>query len=607
MSEQEKFDWDDDMDFESLADEQEMQEDSLEELADFGEESQVDPPEIDVNVEAESGKDHNPGLSSASGLGLSAGGVGTLFAISTLVSGLGLAGAVLFVGNLDPMAFWNPEGLTQVNQWFNFQTYPLNLLYILVAGVLALSILGSWAVARSVKAAQAQHEATADLLEKITQLRLDHEEPWQNSNFKADSRVAGFVAETLGSWRLQMARQQKSIGLEGELRRLQKALEAKSRDDLVGRYDNPFAGDLADAAVQLFDAGEAARKEAEGTRSKDQHHSEEILSIVQDARSWNRSTRERMGFQGVAVEKLSTQLAQLGSLVSQLTGSQDQSQVSAAVADISREVAALNSDSAGGVGLVKMGELVDRGSKLAFQIAMEVARLGTRGERLLPMTQALEELTNEFRQTTTALGEDNGSEAQGRIKERLEQVQARLDKGAGPESGKLTEVIGQLIPSAEKVSQDLGEVSQTFTQQADRLTKLGETLSTFTGVTFDAEDISAGNPDNPPEGGLNLTQHDPFASTVEPEDSVADVDPFSHSDDLLLGSSSQPEDSGFLTSVTPGQEESYGEAEPLLPPEEEKVYDLAEFEAVRLDEPETADAEGGEVYDLAEFGAVSLT
>ena len=38
------------------------------------------------------------------------------------------------------------------------------------------------------------------------------------------------------------------------------------------------------------------------------------------------------------------------------------------------------------------GELVDRGSKLAFQIAMEVARLGPRGERLLPMTQALEEL-----------------------------------------------------------------------------------------------------------------------------------------------------------------------------------------------------------------------
>jgi len=604
MSEQERFDWDDDMDFESLADEQVIQEDSLEELADFEEETQSSPPEIDVNVKSDK-KSKQTG--SASGLGLSAGGLGFLFAVSTLVSGLGLAGAVLFVGNLDPMVLWNPEGLTQMNQWFNFEDYPLNLLYILVTGVLTLGVLGSWAVARSIKSAQARHETVASLMDDITDLRLDNEEPWQNSKFKANPRTAAFVAETLGSWRLQMARQKKSIGLEGELRRLQKALESKSRDDMVGRYDNPFAGELADAAVQLFDEGQAARNEAKGTRSKDQHESQEILNIVQDARSWNRLTREKMSSQGVAVERLSTQLAQLGSLVSQMAGNQDQSQVAAAIADITREVTAWSDETASSDGLAGMTELVDRGSKLAFQIAMEVARLGTRGERLLPMTQSLEELTNEFRQATATLAEGNDSEAQAHIKERLEQVQARLGQDSGDVAGKLTEVTGQLIPGANQISQDLAEVSLTFTQQADRLTGLGETLADFTGAEFNAEDVKAGNPDNPPEGGLNLTQHDPFASTAEEEDSVADVDPFSNSEDLLSGSSGQPEDSGFLTSVTPGEESCFSDPEPVLPSEEEKVYDLTEFGAVRVDEPEAAESEDSEVFDLSEFGAVTLT
>ncbi len=607
MSEQEQFDWDDDMDFESLADEQVMQEDSLEELNDFEGGFNVDPPEIEMGAGIEEDPGHNKAFAEGKALGLSAGGLGSLFAISTLVSGLGLAGAVLFVGNLDPMALWNPEGLTQVDQWFNFQEYPMNMLYLLVTAVVALGLLGSWAVARAVKSAQVHHQTTSAMLKKITELRLDNEEPWQNPSFKANPEVGAFVAETLGSWRLQMASQKKSIGLEGELRRLLKALEAKSRDDLVGRFDNPFAGELADAAVQLFDEGEAARNEAKGTRNKDQHQSEEILSIVQDARSWNQVSRDKMGVQGLAVEKLSTQLAQLGNLVSQIDKNRDQSGISTAVADITREVSVWSKQSGKDESLTMMAELVDRGSKLAFQIAMEVARLGTRGERLLPMTQALEELTNEFRQATTALGEGNGDETQARIKERLEQVKTRLDESTGQGTAQLTQATEQLIPSMNQISQDMGEFSQTFNQQGDRLTKLGETLSSFTGVVFNADDISSGNPDNPPEGGLNLSQHDPFASSSVSEDSVADVDPFGNSKDLLSGFAGQPEDSGFMTSVTPGQEDSYSEPEPELPPEEEKVYDLAEFGAVPLDEPKTEEAAGEKVFDLAEFGAVNLT
>ncbi len=604
MSEKERFDWDDDLDFESLADEQATQEESMEDLADFGDESQVSPPEIDVNVST-----GTPGKVSdqSTGLGLSAGGLGFLFAISTLVSGLGLAGAVLFVGKIDPLILWNPQGLMQVDQWFNFQQYPLNLLYILVVGVMALGFLGSWAVARAVSSAKARHVAATGVLEQITELRLDNEEAWQHNSLKSDPKIAAFVAETLGSWRLQMARQKKNTGLEGELNRLQKAMKNKSRDDMVGRYDNPYAGDLADSAVQLFDESEAARNEAKGARSKDQHQSEEIINIVQDARSWNRSAREKLGAQGVTVEKLSSQLSQLSQWVDQMAGNDESSKISAAITDISRDVSSWSAESGLGNDLVQMNELVDRGSKLAFQIAMEVARLGTRGERLLPMTQALEELTNEFRQLTKALGENNKSETQDRIKNRLQQVQARLDQDQGQDSAKLKEVTGQLIPAAAQVSREMVDASQTFSQQADRLTQLGETLANFTGAAFNSEDISMGNPDNPPEGGLNLTQHDPFANGSELKESVTDVDPFSQSDNLLTGGTETPEDSGFMTSVTPGQDDGYGEPETLLSTPEEKVYDLGEFGAVRVDEPQTAGADEEEVFDLAEFGAVTLT
>jgi ElaB/YqjD/DUF883 family membrane-anchored ribosome-binding protein len=603
MSDQERFDWDEDMDFENLADEHEVEDFS--ELDDAGDAS---PPEIDVTntTMADSGK-KNQSQSQRKGLGLSSAGLGLLFSVSTLVAGLGLGGAILYVGKLDPMTLWHPEGLTRVDQWFNFQVYPMNMLYLLAGGILILGVLGSWAIAQAVKSAQKRHDKAISVLDQITALRLDNEEPWQNPSFTNDPQIAAFVAETLGSWRLQMARQKKTTGLEGELRRLQKAMDSKSRDDMVGRFDNPFAGNLADSAVQLFDEAEVARNEARNIRDNDNSESAEILGIVQDARSWNRGIRDKLGAQGVAVEKLTSQLTELGSIVDSLAGNEDQSQVSAAVADITREVSAWSQGSNQGTELAQMNDLVDRGSKLAFQIAMEVARLGTRGERLLPMTQTLEELSNEFRQATSNLANTEGDEVQERIKSRLDQVQARLDKGSDDSSDKLSKMTKQMIPALSQVSKNLLDAAQNFNPQFDRLTGLGESISRFTGATFDPNNISAGNPDNPPEGGLNLTQHDPFASGVDLDENVVDVDPFSGSDDLLLTSDGNPEDSGFETSVTPQMEDFVADPEPVLPSEDEKVYDLVEFGAVPLDQPETAEAEEEKVYDLAEFGAVTLT
>ncbi len=624
MSDQERFDWDDDMDFESLADEQSTQDESFDEsfedLSSYEEDFDAASPEITTEAFDEEKSETKTLISGKNeGLGLSSGGWGLLFAVSTMVAGLGLAGAVVFISKTDPLSFWQPEGLTQVEQWFNFPTYPFNLLYILVGGVFSLAALGSWALARSIRGANARYRSVSRMYEQVIALRLDNEGDWQKSEFKSDPRSSAFVAETLGSWRLVMARQKKSLALEAELQTLQNALKSKSRDDLVGQYDHSLVAGLADSAVQLFDESEVARSEATNTRQKDKHESSEIIGVLQDARSWNRTTREKVGQQGVVVEKLASQLAELGTLVGKMQAGAEKPEVASAVDSITREVDAWSQQTQGQTELGKMNELVERGSKLAFQMAMEVARLGTRGERLLPMTQSLEELSNEFRQVTTGLSED-GNKHLSFLQNQLKQIKSQLSQGPGLLTGQVTEAVGKIIPSANAVSKNLVEVGQTFGQQSDRLVRLGESFSSFSGAEFKAEDINEGNPDNPPEGGLSLTQHDPFASKAPQTESVPDVDPFSQADNLLAGTDSSASGDSFITTTIPGEEENYQEPEPELPPVEEKVYDLSEFGAVPMQKPRTAGAEGepsiskdsaaddaGKVFDLSEFGAVSLT
>lgn len=587
MSDQDRFDWDDDLDFENLADEQAPSEAIPAGEQDFFADETVEPPTMAMEPPAPAEKETPPrgGASRQSRLGLSGAGLGFFFAISTLVAGIGLGGAILFVGGVDPLTLWNPEGLLQVDQWFNFQDYPLNVLYLLGMGIVTLALLGGWAVARNVKTAGDRYRLQAETLDSLTALRLDNEKPWQDPAFKADPRVAAFVAETLGSWRLQMAREKKNSGLEGELRRLQKAVESKNREDLVGRFDNPFAGTLADAILQLHDENEASRNEIQGLRVKDAHQSEDLMGLVQDARSWNRKTREKLAAQGLTVEKLAVQLGEMARQAESLTGDEESAAIGAAVADITREVEAWSQQEGPGEKLVHLNELVDKGSKLAFQVAMEVARLGTRGERLLPMTQALEELTTEFREAATALTDGGEGQNSAALKRRLDQVQERLARGPGPEARMVADKAQSVVAGANQVQQSLKDLAQNFAGQGSRLDNLGGRLADLTGVAFDATALDKGNPENPPEGGLNISQHDPFGQT-QPAASTgsSEVDPFSTS-----------------------AEASPLAMEPVLPTEEEKVYDLAEFGAVRIDQPDGAGDQADKVYDISDFGAVALT
>ena len=180
-----------------------------------------------------------------------------------------------------------------------------------------------------------------------------------------------------------------------------------------------------------------------------------------------------------------------------------------------------------------LDELVDRSNKLAFQIAMEVARLGPRGERLLPMTQALEELATEFRQVAeggagVALPDDSYAAAD----HTLEQVQSALED-ASESSSNWRKTVREAAPVATDAAAQLNGLATGFNGQVGRLNRAGEACALMTGLEFDASAVAPVDPVVQPEPDLGFTRFDPFgAKGDDPSDDpmqvpALDVDPFS--------------------------------------------------------------------------------
>lgn len=666
MSEKE-FDWNDDLDFESLADEKEM-------TAEFGDGEDNFSDFEDLADYADSPEDEDPGSMDMGAVGevaaavtsvadelpepeeldvqdtvpvatmshkeknvLSPTGLGFLIATFTLVGALGLAGAVMVSFGLDPLALWNPAGLSSFDQMVNFRDNPINIFYLVTLSIVLLSFMGAWSVVRRARKANERVHRSEGLLSRVTALRLDNELAWTSEEFKADPDTSAFVTDILGAWRLQQARQIRSVGVEGELRRLEKAVRENSRADLADRYDHPLVGSMADAMTHLYDDRDAARKEADATRNKDELETGEIMSLIEDSRSWTQANRQRVDVQGSTLKRWAEKFDELASKFERESG---QNEAIAGLQGLQKDLArSLENNAADS--LASLDDLVDRGSKLAFQIAMEVARLGPRGERLLPMSQSLEELTTQFRQTATKAksgGQDSMANPQA-VLTRLEQIIVQLVKDGPGGSGHLVRTLQDLVPATGKLAQNLEEISYQFDQQNTRLNSLGTTFADLASLEFDPENMQEGEPANPPEGGLNIAHNDPFGnSKAKPEETV-EVDPFASSEATMSNLGTQLTDTGITTDVTPGSEDAFqvesldatsafnmeprteepveslvepeveSLSEPDLSREEEKVYDLAEFGAVRIDQvndPVASTEDEDKIYDLAEFGAVAV-
>ncbi len=679
MSEKDRFDWSDDTDFESLADE------PIEGFADFDDRNDFDDPEYDeadgdapvtdadellateesvseaaVESDPQDAEEIVPAApSSDRGRGISSGEMGLLFSLSTLVAAAGVGSASLMAFGINPASLWQPEVLLTWENYLHLQNNPLNILALVCVGIVLLTILGSWAIGRASRGASDRTRKAEDMLDRITNLRLEDESAWQDPAFKSSRAAWAFASETLGAWRLQSARYKHFTGLEGELHRLEKALADNSRDDLDGRFDSHAVGALSDQMVRYFDERVASAREIDELHHKDQDASTEIISVLQDARCWHHASAQNLGLQGVSLDRLATRFNEFATELGQ--GSDDP-ELTAAFAEVRSELDRLRTAGAEAPDAAsELVALVDQGSKLAFQIAMEVARLGPRGERLGPMSQSLEDLTTDFRKVSGRISSDEGP-SQLWVDDLAELNTKLADLETQAQSAGLSQYedqARQFGPAAAQLAQNLTDMVESHAPQAARLTNLGTDFSQISGAEYDPDDLSSGDADNPPAGVLSIEDRTPFANDEDThnEGSIhqpADVDPFAvtpppHAveapgDPSFTSSVGEPAGdifgSGLDRDVLPSLEldTSFGvkqdeveqepekSDEPQLPVDEEKVYDLDDFGAMPaaaddesltneddgvyelsdFDAAPVIEAEDEQVHDLAAFGAVRL-
>ncbi len=651
MSSNDHNEWNDSLDFEALADEQEaggfadlapMPEDEPSVEApldqDYADaEEPLEEPAAEAMPAPERGRPRPPKRSRVSGTGM-----GFLFGFSTLVAAVGLAAAVVTALGIDPVSLWHPEGLLPWDKIIDFQTNPLNLLYLVGVGVVLLAMLGAGSVARAVRRVGTDASRDARLLDKLAALRIDDEKGWQDPLFKQHPTAAAFVNENVGAWRLAEARQRRSTGLEGELQRLLRAASSGSRDGLNDRFDNPTVGSLADELLRYHDERESAVQEAAAIRAKDREEAERLMTLLVEACSWTTAATDKLGVQGAAVDRVASSLRKLADSLGARGQEDPVARAAASVASLRGKLGtALRApEPAGGVDLE---DLVDRSNKLAFQIAMEVARLGPRGERLLPMTQALEELTTEFRRAAdAAVGPVVADDAFTAADRTLAQVQTALEEAsAGAETWRKT--VGEAAPATAEAALQLTGLASGFNGQSERLNRAGDACALMTGLDFNPAAAAPIDPVEAPAPDLGFTRFDPFggkgASPAEADldgpveadpfatDHAAEADPFAAgsvedvpADDFGFGDESS---SGPLQFDTPEAEieltldaapeaasEAVAEADPFLADDEGPVYDLSGFGAVSAGDEDAAPAAPAaaaeEVLDLAAFGAVRL-
>ncbi|MFO7607645.1 MAG: hypothetical protein R6X35_00420 [Candidatus Krumholzibacteriia bacterium] len=656
MSSKDHNEWTDSLDFESLADEQEAfdtggaagpKEADAPVAADYAAEP-ADAPAQDLPAAAPVARTspRPPRRTRVSGAGM-----GFLFALAVLAAAVGLAGALVTALGLDPLGLWQPAGLLPVAQILDFAAHPLNLVYLVAAGTVLLALLGAWSVARAVGKVGTQAAKDARLVDKLAALRIDDEKGWQDPLFKKHPTAAAFVNENVGAWRLQEARQRRSAGLEGELQRLLRATAAGGRDGLNDRFDNPAVGSLADELLRFYDEREAAVQEAAAIRNKDREEAERLMGLIVEACGWTTAATDKVGVQGVAVEQVAAALRRLADRAGARGQEEPVAQAAAGVAALRGKLSSLLRAPAAAGG-ADLEDLVDRSNKLAFQIAMEVARLGPRGERLLPMTQALEELTTEFRQAAESTAPAPTSpDAFGTVDQALAKVQAALEQ-ASADSEAWRKTVREAAPAATEAANHLTGLSAGFNGQSERLGRVGEACAQMTGLDFDPASIAPVDPVQAAAPDLGFTRFDPFVARgpAQPTGGILgetqDTDPFAtdQAEPLVQAdpfASAEPAAAPVpvptpapapalapepLAEVDPFAEPSAA-PDPFLAADPEPVYDLSAFggepeassdeddplaafaPAARAADAADADADAGadaDVLDLAAFGAVRL-
>jgi hypothetical protein len=263
------------------------------------------------------------------------------------------------------------------------------------------------------------------------------------------------------------------------------------------------------------------------------------------------------------------------------------------------------------------------------------------------MTQALEELTTEFRQAAESTAPAPTSpDAFGTVDQALAKVQAALEQ-ASADSEAWRKTVREAAPAATEAASHLTGLSAGFNGQSARLGRVGEACAQMTGLDFDPTSIAPVDPVQAASPDLGFTRFDPFAGRgpAQPTGGILggaqDADPFATDQpeplvqaDPFAGIEPVPAPTPTpapvlapepLAVADPFAEPSTA-PDPFLAADPETVYDLDAFggepaagsdeddplaaftpaafaPAARAAGPADADAD---VLDLAAFGAVRL-
>ncbi len=433
---------------------------------------------------------------------------------------------------------------------------------------IALAVGAGFAFTLWTRRASQRQAADQALLAAVSVLDLEDPRGWQAPVLVADANLAALTERLLGTYRLQQAKLTRYVCLEGELHRLGKALACATREDLDGHWDNVAVGTAADEALRIIDQLTAVESDLAATRTQIADCGPDLVAQLAEARGWTTAASEQVNAQGAAIERLLVKLGRLAEAPSadEARNKARQEQIIAAIrqdlADAPTRGARPNAEATA----ASLTRLVDRASKLAFQIAMEVARLAGKNERLLPMTQDLEELTTELRGIVAATGETESPDRTVRVFENIrgrvaELATAIAERNDDP-SRSVQVVSGELTPAARQVATALQQVSRGIGSQIQRLDQLLQLAATLTGI--EVPPTATAEPDVEPGNSLFVDRFDPFHAGRSGELPGIDADPFANSRSVFNPETSA---SDFCQSVLPGINDSFaGTGEPAALP-----------------------------------------
>lgn len=563
-------------------------------------------------------------------------GTGVLCFALVMLAGLTLGSGLITAIGAPPETLWDFTGFHDPLTIGDFHQHPVNAFWLASLVTLVAAVLAAVAVERRLTQLGKQTEADTRLLDALYSLDPERAETWQHEAIQADADFSATTGDLLGHYNLQQAKLKRYVGLEGELHRLEKAMADECIDDLAANWESPAAGSLADQAVRMLEERTTTTRAAAERMAGVDDHGADLVAGLRDARSWNSSTLDQLNLQGAALERVARQLAKSSGKPGHDEQLEHRRERMRHALDAMRQelAAALPSSGPMAASGADLDAVAERASRLAFQIAMEVARLGSKGDRLLPLTQDLEELTTELRQSTGQSRQANDPDPRevllGSLRGRMADVDpAILDSAADKDREK---ALQDAAPVAYQTAESLVKLSQKFNLQTERLDQVMHLATTITGIEPDG----IGDPSAAPGAGLLVDRHDPFATGSHPEAGLV-ADPFASSGDSIFDADGH--NSGeFAQTALPGQEElsntggaatgfdsnslvldaDPGTAAPAdsnvslepsidpLPLESEKVYDLTEFDIQRLPRDVGATTAAEQVFDLSEFGAVRI-